>query len=149
MPGGRSPDSLERLAGEIPEIAELVEELASAEVRPNSRAEMRPEERAQARRPRVVSGAVGALPGLILEALARRTGKTILVVTPGEESAVSVASDVQAFGIEEVSIAPEPSLTPYQKVLPSLKYRKSEFALLSALATGACRVAVVPARFLS
>ena len=144
MPGGRSPDSLERLAGEIPEIAQLVEELGRAEVRPESRSKDSPQAR-----PRVISGAVGALPGLILAVLGRRTGKTILVVTPGEESAASIAADVQAFGLEEVSTAPEPSLTPYQKVLPSLKYRKSEFALLSALATGACRVAVVPARFLS
>ncbi|HET7451769.1 MAG TPA: hypothetical protein VFL12_03455, partial [Thermoanaerobaculia bacterium] len=45
-------------------------------------------------------------------------------------------------------MAPEPSLTPYQRVAPSLKYRRSEFALLSALAEGTCRIATIPVRFL-
>jgi transcription-repair coupling factor (superfamily II helicase) len=110
---------------------------------------VRTDERSEVRSPHVISGAVGALPGLILSALAQRKEGPVLLVTPGEESAAEVASDAEAFGLSGVCAAPEPSLTPYQKVLPSLKYRKSEFALLSGLISGTCRLAAIPARFLS
>ncbi|MGH9441428.1 MAG: transcription-repair coupling factor [Thermoanaerobaculia bacterium] len=96
----------------------------------------------------MVSGAVGALPGLILSALAGKRPGTILLIAADEDSAAAVAADAAAFGLSGVFVAPEPSLTPYQKVLPSLKYRKSEFSLLSGLASGACRLAAIPARFL-
>ena len=85
----------------------------------------------------------------MLAELSRAQGKTILLVTPDEDSARAVAADAEAFGLSGVLVGPEPSLTPYQKVLPSLKYRKSEFALLSGLSSGACRLAAIPARFLS
>ena len=94
----------------------------------------------------VVAGAVGALPGAISALLSQ--SRPVLVVTADENAAQAVAADAEAFGAEGVCVAPEPSLTPYQRVAPSLKYRKSEFALLSALAEKSCRVAAVPVRFL-
>jgi len=103
-----------------------------------------PAERAS--RPLVVSGAVGSLPGAIA-ALVSESGP-VVVVTADEASAETVASDAAAFGATGIGVAPEPSLTPYQRVAPSLKYRRSEFSLLSSLAEGSCRIAAVPARFL-
>ena len=102
--------------------------------------------RAKEHPPLVVSGAVGALPGAIAALLAE-TGP-VIVVTADEASAETVASDAAAFGGAGICSAPEPSLTPYQRVAPSLKYRRSEFALLSSLADGTCRIASVPVRFL-
>ncbi|HWC64526.1 MAG TPA: CarD family transcriptional regulator, partial [Thermoanaerobaculia bacterium] len=69
-------------------------------------------------------------------------------MTADEAAAETVAEDAAAFGGTGICVAPEPSLTPYQRVAPSLKYRRSEFALLSSLAEGSCRIAAVPARFL-
>ena len=74
--------------------------------------------------------------------------RPVIVIAADETIAASIASDAEAFGSPVSSVAPEPSLTPYQRVAPSLKYRKSEFALLSALSDGSCRVAAIPARFL-
>ena len=96
--------------------------------------------------PAVVTGAVGALPGAVAALLSETA--PVVVVTADEDSAETVASDAAAFGGSGICVAPEPSLTPYQRVAPSLKYRRSEFALLSALADGTCRIAAVPARFL-
>jgi len=105
-----------------------------------------PAEAAGRRRPLVVSGAVGALPGAIA-ALLSESGP-VLLVAADEAAAETAASDAAAFGGEGICVAPEPSLTPYQRVAPSLKYRRSEFALLTALAEKSCRIAAVPARFL-
>jgi len=94
----------------------------------------------------VVSGAVGALPGAIVALLSEN--HPVLVVAADETAAETVASDAAAFGASSPCVAPEPSLTPYQRVAPSLKYRKSEFALLSTLAEDSCPLAAIPARFL-
>jgi transcription-repair coupling factor (superfamily II helicase) len=95
----------------------------------------------------VVSGAVGALPGLILAVLAAE--RPVLAVLPDESAGERLAADIAAAGGEGVWIAPEPALTPYQNVAPSLKSKRNEFALLSALSDSSCRAALVPARFLS
>jgi transcription-repair coupling factor (superfamily II helicase) len=98
--------------------------------------------------PLVVSGAAGSLPGLALAVLTRELSGVILLVTPDEKTAETIARDAGAAGAEGICQAPEPSLTPYQKVAPSLKFKRSEFAMLSALRDGACRLALVPVRFL-
>ena len=100
------------------------------------------------RGPLVVAGAAGSLPGLVLASASPRAGASILLVAPDEKSAETVASDAAAYGLSGVFVAPEASLTPYQRVAPSLKYRKAEFSLLSSLVSGTCRLAAVPARFL-
>jgi transcription-repair coupling factor (superfamily II helicase) len=105
-----------------------------------------PDEKRATPTPIVVSGAVGALPGAILAQLSE--SRPIIVVTADETAASAIAADAEAFGATLACVAPEPSLTPYQRVGPSLKYRKSEFALLSALSEGTCRIAAIPARFL-
>lgn len=124
-----------RFVRALPEFAELSQTLGRAEARS-------PEEAL------VVSGAVGALPGLLLAGVCEETRRPILVVAPDEKSAQIIAADAAATGCGDIYVAPEPSLTPYQKVAPSLKFRKEEFALLSALAGQSLRLAIVPARFL-
>jgi transcription-repair coupling factor (superfamily II helicase) len=123
------------LARGIPEVAEACRRLRGAEVR-------LPEGRL------VFSGAVGPLPGLVLAALATELGEPLILITPDETSASRAAADASAAGLSGVFLAPEPSLTPYQRVAPSLKFRKTEFALLSSLAEGCFRLAAVPVRFL-
>jgi transcription-repair coupling factor (superfamily II helicase) len=123
---------LSALVAGIPEIADLPERLRGAGLRPGE--------------PLVISGAAGALTGF-LAAEAASTGP-VLLVTADEERAAEIAADAQAAGRSGVFAAPEPSLTPYQGVAPSLKHRQSEFALLSALCDGQAGLALVPARFL-
>jgi transcription-repair coupling factor (superfamily II helicase) len=132
--GGRSPADLFSLAREIPELAGLEKELRRAGLRALSEG------------PVVISGAVGALPGAILALISESL--PVLVIAADESAAETITSDAAAFGATDVCGAPEPSLTPYQRVAPSLKYRKSEFALLSGLAQTSCRIAAIPARFL-
>jgi transcription-repair coupling factor (superfamily II helicase) len=97
----------------------------------------------------VVSGGVGALPGLLLAALARDLGRPLAVVVPDEKEAERLICDLEAAGLTRIFHAPAPTLTPYQRIPASLKARRDEFALLSALAesTGV-EAAVLPARSL-
>jgi transcription-repair coupling factor (superfamily II helicase) len=96
-----------------------------------------------------LSGGVGALPGLLLAALAEDLGRPLAVVVPSEEEAERLICDLEAAGLTQIFHAPAPTLTPYQRIPPSLKARRDEFALLSALAeTGAVGAAVIPARAL-
>ncbi len=97
-----------------------------------------------------VAGAVGALPGLLLAALRRDLGCPLAVVVPDEKESERLRRDLAAGGLTRVFSAPAPTLTPYQRVLPSLRSRRDEFALLSALRgpdTGV-DVVVLPARSL-
>src|SRR6266545_3439607 len=97
----------------------------------------------------VVAGGVGALPGLLLAALGRDLGRPLAVVVPDEKEAERLICDLEAGGLTRVFHAPAPTLTPYQRIPASLKARRDEFALLSALVgeepVGA---AVLPARAL-
>jgi len=90
----------------------------------------------------VVSGGVGALPGLLLAALARDLDRRLAVVVADEEESERLAGDLTAGGASGVFRAPGPTLTPYQRIPPSLKARRDEFGLLSALA-GSSRVSAV------
>ena len=84
--------------------------------------------------PRVaVSGGVGALPGLLLAALGRDLGRPLAVVVADEKEAERIRGDVEAGGLRRIFHAPSPSLTPYQRIPPSLKAQREEFALLAAL----------------
>ena len=96
----------------------------------------------------VVSGGVGALPAILLAALAEDLGRPIAVVVAGEREAEALAGDLAAAGGPRVFHAPAPTLTPYQRIPPSLKARRDEFALLTALAGGGPLAAVLPARAL-
>lgn len=133
--GGGSPDRILPVVRDIPGIAELISKLRDGEVRSGPGRF-------------VVSGAAGSLPGLTLAALGAEAVSPILLVTPDEKAADAIAADAAAGGLAGIFTAPEPSLTPYQKVAPSLKFKKAEFALLSAVAEGGCRLAIAPARFL-
>ena len=81
----------------------------------------------------VVSGGVGALPALLVASLARETGRPLGIILAGEKEAESFAADLRAAGVERVGHAPAPTLTPYQRIPASLKARRDEFALLTAL----------------
>ena len=97
----------------------------------------------------VVSGGVGALPAILASALAQALGRPFVAVVPNEKDAARFAGDLLGAGTARVFQAPAPTLTPYQRIPASLKSRRDEFALLTALRAGAGPVAaVVPARAL-
>ncbi len=97
----------------------------------------------------VVSGGVGALPAAILAALAADLDRSVAVVVAGEKDAEQWLGDLAAAGLERVFHAPAPTLTPYQRIPASLKSRRDEFSLLTALAAGGPPIgAVLPARAL-
>ena len=91
----------------------------------------------------VVAGGVGALPALLLAAIARALDTRVVAVVPDEEEAERLALDLVAAGAGDVFRAPGPTLTPYQRIPPSLKARRDEFRLLAALAGGSRADAVV------
>jgi transcription-repair coupling factor (superfamily II helicase) len=98
----------------------------------------------------VVSGGVGALPAFLLAALRRDLGRPLAIVVPDEKAAAPLVSDLAAAGLTRVFHAPAPTLTPYQRIPPSLKARREEFGLLAALRDAAnFDAAVLPARALS
>ncbi|HLN57180.1 MAG TPA: hypothetical protein VK416_01385, partial [Thermoanaerobaculia bacterium] len=119
------------LARESPAYAELLRRVRSGEDRV------------------VVAGGVGALPGLLLAALEKDLARPLAIIVPDEKEAERLIHDLEAAGMTRVLRAPAPTLTPYQRIPASLKARRDEFALLSALAgeepVGA---AVLPARSL-
>ena len=89
----------------------------------------------------VVSGGVGALPGLLLAALARDLGRRLAIVVADEKEAERLAQDLRGRrSLAGVFRAPAPTLTPYQRIPPSLKARRDEFRLLAALARRLRRV---------
>ncbi len=96
----------------------------------------------------VVSGGVGALPALLAAALAQDLGRPLLAVVGNEKDAERMLEDLAAAGAGEAFHAPAPTLTPYQRIPASLKARRDELGLLTALAAGAAPVAVLPARAL-
>ena len=97
----------------------------------------------------VVSGGVGALPGLLLAAIGRDLGRPLAVVVADEKEAERIRGDVEAGGLHRIFHAPSPSLTPYQRIPPSLKAQREEFALLAALRDPESVEAVIlPARSL-
>src|SRR5215813_11067415 len=81
----------------------------------------------------VVAGGVGALPGLLLAGLARDLGRPVAAVVSDEKEAERLRQDLFAGGLTRIFHAPSPALTPYQRIQPSLKARREEFALLAAL----------------
>ena len=119
------------LAREIPAYADLLARVRGGKDRP------------------VVAGAVGALPGLLAAALAGDLGRPLALVVADEEEAERLAMDLEAAGVTRLFRAPAPTLTPYQRIPPSLKARRDEFALLAALASPEGVSAIIlPARSL-
>jgi hypothetical protein len=60
----------------------------------------------------VVSGGVGALPGLLLARLARDIGRRLAVLVADEKESERIATDLRAGGMSGVFRAPAPNLTP-------------------------------------
>jgi transcription-repair coupling factor (superfamily II helicase) len=99
--------------------------------------------------PATLAGAAGALPGVLLAALHRDLARPLAVVVADEEESERLRQDLSAAGLERVFHAPAPTLTPYQRIPPSLKARRDEFALLAALGQSSGVDAIVlPARSL-
>lgn len=97
----------------------------------------------------VVAGGAGALPGLLLAALSGDLAAPLVIVVPDEKASEALRGDLAAAGMSGVFHAPAPTLTPYQRIPSSLKARRDEFALLSALRDPqTVRAAVLPARSL-
>ena len=96
-----------------------------------------------------VAGGVGALPGILLAALGRDLGSPLAIVVADEKEAERLRGDLAAGGLTRLYHAPSPTLTPYQRIVPSLKARREEFSLLCALRdTASLDVAIFPARSL-
>ena len=97
----------------------------------------------------VVSGGVGALPAILLATLSRDLERPLAIVVSNEKEAERLVGDLAASGMARVFHAPAPTLTPYQRITASLKARRDEFTLLTALRGGARDwAAVLPARAL-
>jgi len=79
-------------------------------------------------------------------------GRTTAIVVPDEKEAERLLRDLAAGGLSRVFHVPPPTLTPYQRIPPSLKSRREEFSLLAALARDASpaevEAIVIPARAL-
>ena len=95
------------------------------------------------------------MPALLLAALTRELSRSLAVVVANEKDAERWVEDLQAAGLTRVFHAPAPTLTPYQRIPASLKARRDEFSLLTALSDskgapskGAPIAAVLPARSL-
>jgi transcription-repair coupling factor (superfamily II helicase) len=96
-----------------------------------------------------VSGGSGALPAVLLASLASDLERPLAVVVATEKDAERLLGDLAAAGMAPLHRAPSSTLTPYQRIPPSLKSRRDEFSLLAALAGGAgWGAAVLPARSL-
>ncbi len=96
-----------------------------------------------------VASAAGGLPGTLLSALSGDLGRPLAIVVADEKEAERLENDLRAAGLSSVYHAPAPTLTPYQRIPPSLKARRDEFALLSALASPeGVHAIVLPARSL-
>ncbi|HEY1249852.1 MAG TPA: transcription-repair coupling factor [Thermoanaerobaculia bacterium] len=98
----------------------------------------------------LVAGGVGALPAALLAAVREDLGRPLALVVANEKEAECWTADLAAAGLARVYHAPAPTLTPYQRIPPSLKARRDEFSLLTALRSGASGwdAAVLPARSL-
>ena len=96
-----------------------------------------------------IAGAAAALPGILLAALRADLGRPLAIVVSDEEESERIRQDLAAAGLSRVFHAPAPALTPYQRIPPSLKARRDEFALLAALrAAESVDAIVLPARSL-
>ena len=71
-----------------------------------------------------VAGGVGALPGILLAALGRDLGRPLAIVVADEKEAERLRGDLAAGGLTRLYHAPSPTLTPYQRIVPSLKARR-------------------------
>ncbi len=92
---------------------------------------------------------MGALPAALLAALSRDLSRSLAIVVASEKDAERWVGDLGAAGLPRVFHAPAPTLTPYQRIPASLKSRRDEFALLTALSgNGGPIAAVLPARAL-
>ncbi len=122
---------LKDLARSIPLYAELLEKVRRGD-------------------PSLLAGGVGALPAALLAALREDLGRPLALVVANEKEAERWIGDLAAAGLARVFHAPAPTLTPYQRIPPSLKARRDEFSLLTALRTGTngWDAAVLPARSL-
>jgi transcription-repair coupling factor (superfamily II helicase) len=131
MPEEQAPNLLVEIAREVAGYRDLQDRLARGE------------------RAGTVASAAGALPGTLLAALRHDLRRPLAIVVADEEEAERLLSDLSAAGLTSVFHAPAPALTPYQRIPPSLKARRDEFALLSALARAEGVGAIVlPARSL-
>jgi transcription-repair coupling factor (superfamily II helicase) len=100
--------------------------------------------------PLLVAGGVGALPAALLAALSEDLARPLALVVANEKEAERALGDLAASGMARVFHSPAPTLTPYQRIPPSLKARRDEFSLLTALRSGPSGwdAAVLPARSL-
>ncbi|HEY6065873.1 MAG TPA: hypothetical protein VIY96_06930, partial [Thermoanaerobaculia bacterium] len=130
MPEAEEPNLLVGIARGMAEYRKLLDQLRISE-------------------PATVAGAAGALPGVLLAALARDLSRPLAVVVADEEESERLRQDLSAAGLTRVFHAPAPALTPYQRIPPSLKARRDEFALLAAMAEkDGVEAIVLPARSL-
>jgi transcription-repair coupling factor (superfamily II helicase) len=144
MPEAEEPNLLVGIARGIAEYRALVERLREAAG--TGPAGLHPPQFTERA---TLAGAAGSLPGVLLAALRRDLARPLAVVVADEEESERLRQDLSAAGLTRVFHAPAPALTPYQRIPPSLKARRDEFALLAALAEkDGVDAIVLPARSL-
>ena len=97
-----------------------------------------------------VAGASLEARALLLAALHAKVRRPVAVILPGDASLAEFESALKLFHSdpERVAIYPNPSLSPYQEVAPSLAVRREEIRTLGRLAHQSVDLLIVPARAL-
>ncbi|HSN69409.1 MAG TPA: transcription-repair coupling factor, partial [Thermoanaerobaculia bacterium] len=97
-----------------------------------------------------ITGASLEARALLLAALAERTGRRIVLVVPSDAILPDLERALALFHPEpaRVVIYPNPSLSPYQEIDPSLAVTRDELRALGALVRGEVDLLIVTARSL-
>jgi transcription-repair coupling factor (superfamily II helicase) len=97
-----------------------------------------------------VHGLTGSGPGFFISQLLDRTAGPLVIVTPDQQSARLLATDLRLFHgcADEIRLFPNWELRPYEPLSPHPEVEATRIATLAALANNAVRAVVVPVRAL-
>jgi transcription-repair coupling factor (superfamily II helicase) len=87
---------------------------------------------------------------LLIAAIQERTGKKMAIVVPGDAPLADLETSLRLFHRDPgcVAVFPNPSLSPYQEVEPTLAVLRDEIRALARLVRGSADILLVPARSL-
>jgi len=102
------------------------------------------------RRRTEITGASIEARGLLLASFAARTSRRIALVLPNDASIGDLEASLRLFhpSPERVVVYPNPSLSPYQEVDPSLAVTRDELRALASLAGNQAEIVLLTARSL-
>jgi transcription-repair coupling factor (superfamily II helicase) len=97
-----------------------------------------------------VHGLAGSGPSYFLSQLLQRQARPLVIVTPDQQSARLLTSDLQLFHgrADEIRLFPHWEVRPYDALTPHPEVEATRLATLAALANNALRAVVVPVRAL-